>query len=99
MKEITRKKFIPAQPATEVTRILRSYSHSIGTKIEALTYFEKYNEQTKKHEIDYTTERNFTIMSKEYEALMAAYPSWSPDKPGDTFRPIDILLFLEFKGE
>jgi hypothetical protein len=68
------------------------YEHSYGGIVKVLVHkFSTTNGVTTKLDIS----NMYSIYNEDYEELMSAYPSWSPQKPAGVFRKEDLWHFVD----
>lgn len=92
-KKVREEIIIPPRPQEVKVRELVQYLHTVGVKVEVqLMYLNSDGSR------DFTSERNYTIMGKDYESLLAPNPVWAPNKPEGTFRAEDLLKIINHRG-
>jgi hypothetical protein len=75
-----------------VSEDISYYEHSIGGNVKILV--RKYSTQNGIVTILDSSDL-YMVHSADYEELMSAYPSWSPQKPAGVFRKEDLWHFVD----
>ena len=74
---------LPAVPEREAIQRLLRISINIGQSIDIVLLTEGE-----------TTARSFS--GSQYDDLVSANPTWSPNKPAGVFRPDDIFAYMDY---
>jgi hypothetical protein len=75
-----------------VSEDISYYEHSIGGNVKILV--RKYSIQNGITTVLDSSDL-YMIHGTDYEELMSAYPSWSPQKPAGVFRKEDLWHFVD----